>query len=92
VKRAASSTPIGSPPQNQWPGRQGLLLGYHGECPVQESHCDILQAEPGPLGSSAQLCLNAVPGHVPSRRKAEHLRAGDHSWACVSPWGCSLNP
>lgn len=30
------------PCRNQWPGRQGLLLGYQGKCPVQESHCDVL--------------------------------------------------
>ena len=26
----------------QWPRRKGLLLGYRGKCPVQESHCDVL--------------------------------------------------
>lgn len=30
------------PRRNQWPGRQGLLLGYQGKYPVQESHCDVL--------------------------------------------------
>lgn len=31
-----------APDRTQWLGRQGLLLGYHGKCPVQESHCDVL--------------------------------------------------
>lgn len=46
----------------------GLLLGYHGKCPVQESHCDVLQAEPGPVGSLTELCLHAAPGHLTSAR------------------------
>lgn len=49
------------------------MLGYHGKCPVQESHCDVLQAEPGPVGSLTELCLHAAPGHLTSGRKAGHL-------------------
>lgn len=49
------------------------MLGDRGKCPVQESHGDVLQAEPGPAGSLTELCLHAVPGHFTSGRKAEHV-------------------
>lgn len=45
------------------------------------------------MGSLAELCLHAVPGHRTSGGKAEHLWAlGSMVCGCVKPQGCNSDP